>query len=92
MEILPSYRAVSTPSRRVAAAEEIERLERIFDRLSDDHREVILLSRVLGLPGRDVAEQMGRTETATRSLLLRALAALADEIESEERAPRGTNG
>ena len=50
-------------------------------RLSDSHREVILLSRIEGLPAKDVAERMGRTENAVYLLLGRALKRLSEELE-----------
>lgn len=70
-----------TPSRDAVAREELERFERAFLELPDDYREVILLSRVVGLPHALVAEEMGRTPAATRTLLSRALARLATRME-----------
>jgi len=58
------------------AFEEIERVEAAFDKLSDDYRQVILLSRIVGLSHREVAREMGRNEAAVRKLLSRALARL----------------
>lgn len=74
-------RSLHTPSAEAAAQEEVERLQRAFDRLSADHREVILLAKMVGLPHRRIAEEMGRTETAARALLHRALMTLASELE-----------
>lgn len=71
------YRTLSTPSGRVSDREQIAKIEAAMGELSEDHREVILLSRVVGLPHREVAQAMGKTELATRSLLHRALAQLA---------------
>ncbi|MBI3818714.1 MAG: sigma-70 family RNA polymerase sigma factor [Planctomycetes bacterium] len=79
--LLLNYRKIATPSQDVGAAEELARIESMLARLPDDYREVILLSRVMGLPGKQVAELLGRSETAARSLLVRALAALAEEID-----------
>jgi RNA polymerase sigma factor (sigma-70 family) len=72
-----------TPSRDAVGREELERLEAAFDELSEDDRRVILLSRVVGLSHAAVAEEMGRTPLATRSLLSRALAKLAARLEVE---------
>lgn len=80
------YRTLVTPSREVLAKEEIERFERAFDGLSDEHREVISLSRIVGLSHQEIAQQMERSEAATRQLLHRALAALA--VALGEDAPR----
>ena len=73
-----------TPSRESMLAEEVELLERALARLSADHREVVRLARLEGLPHREVALRMGRSEGAVRVLLFRALAELAEGME-----PRG---
>ena len=59
----------------------LELLDGALARLSDSHREVILLSRIEGLPAKDVAERMGRTENAVYLLLGRALKRLSEELE-----------
>jgi RNA polymerase sigma-70 factor (ECF subfamily) len=82
-EALTAYASVATPSRVAIGAEDVERIEGAFDRLPDDYREVITLSRIVGLAHREIAEQIGRTEGATRTLLGRALAKLADELERD---------
>jgi RNA polymerase sigma factor (sigma-70 family) len=71
-----------TPSRQAAGREELERLERAFCTLPADYREVIVLSRLRGWPHERIAEKLGRTELATRTLLSRALARLALEMEA----------
>jgi len=73
-----------TPSRHLAGREELERLERAFARLPEDFRTVIHYARFEGLGHREIAERMGRTTSATRTLLSRALARLASELEGEE--------
>ncbi len=65
-----------TPSRHVAAREELARLNDAFSRLPDDYREVIVLSRDLGLPHAEIAKRLSRSEPAVRVLLSRALARL----------------
>jgi len=42
---------------------------------------VIALARVLELPHKEVAERLGRSELATRTLLHRALAALSATLD-----------
>ena len=76
-----------TPSRDAIGREEVERLESALDRLSDEHREVIILARIIGLPHADIAEQMDRTASATRKLLGRALTKLIKELDRDEREP-----
>ncbi|MCC6408104.1 MAG: sigma-70 family RNA polymerase sigma factor [Planctomycetes bacterium] len=79
--LLDAYRNVSSPSRRAMTKEELARIEKAFDELGDDEREVITLARVVGLPHKEIAEAMGRTEGATRVLLHRALAKLAEKLD-----------
>lgn len=68
------YRSFSSPSRNMMIKEEIERVERAFEELSEEHREVITLAHVVGLSRAEIAEQMGKSEGAVRVLLHRALA------------------
>ena len=70
-----------TPSREAASREELERLEAAFASLADADRQVILLARVAGLNHGEIAAEMGRTSSATRTLLSRALARLATAME-----------
>lgn len=79
-EIYAQLQSLRTPSRQLASREEVERLEAAFAELSPDHREVILLARVMGLSHADVAREMGRSTVATRTLLSRALALLATKL------------
>src|SRR3989442_6692455 len=63
----------TSPSKAMQRNERFERLERALNTLSDDHREVILLARVHGLPIEEIAQQMDRSPDAVSMLLLRAL-------------------
>lgn len=65
-----------TPSRDAAGREELAILERAFEQLPPDYRQVIALHRLVGLSHAEIAVQIGRTEAATRKLLGRALAQL----------------
>jgi len=76
------YATISTPSRAAMGLEEVARIEAAFDRLPDHYREVIVLSRIVGLPHLEIARQMGRTEEATRTLLRRALVQLAGLLDA----------
>lgn len=80
-ELLGAYARFVTPSREVAALEEIARIERAFAGLPDDWREVIVLSRVAGLSRAEVAQEMGRSEDSVKNLLHRALARLTTLLE-----------
>ena len=68
----------------VGAREEVLRIEQAFEELPENFREVITLSRILGLSHREIAEQTGSTEGATRALLFRALARLSRLLDVEE--------
>jgi RNA polymerase sigma-70 factor (ECF subfamily) len=73
-ELLRAYRSFSSPSRRAMVREEVERIERAFETLPDEYREVITLAHVVGLSRAEIAQQMQKSEGAVRVLLHRALA------------------
>ena len=75
------YASFFTPSQHAMAREVEAEFEAAFDQLSEDHREVIVQSRILSLPHREIARNTGRSEVAVRSLLSRALVALSAEME-----------
>jgi RNA polymerase sigma-70 factor (ECF subfamily) len=81
--LMLSYASLATPSRIAAARETFQRIEAAFARLSEDHREVILLARVVGMPHADIARHLGREEGAVRMLLSRALSRLATLADVE---------
>ncbi|MGE3174541.1 MAG: RNA polymerase sigma factor [Planctomycetota bacterium] len=70
------YASLLSPSRVAIGREEVGRLAAAFDQLSDEHREVITLHRILGLDHEQIGRQTGRTAGASRVLLHRALARL----------------
>jgi len=76
--------ALATPSRHAASREDLERLELAFARLPQDYRAVIVLSRLEGLDHAQIAERLGRTPSATRTLLSRALARLALDMARDD--------
>jgi RNA polymerase sigma-70 factor (ECF subfamily) len=80
-DLLQQYASVCTPSRVAQAREEMTRIEAAFARLPDDHREVILMSRMIGLSHREIAEALGTTDVAVRVRLSRALAKLGGLLE-----------
>ena len=71
---------VLTPSGQAMANEELARLEAALARLSEAHREVIVLARIVGLSHAQIGAQLGKSEGAARILLHRALARLAREL------------
>jgi RNA polymerase sigma-70 factor (ECF subfamily) len=68
----------------VTAADRRDRLEllgKALERLSDDYREVVLLTKIEGLPAKEVGVRMDRSENAVNLLLSRALKRLAEELK-----------
>lgn len=77
----------STPTGPVTAlarAENRERLHAALAKLSDEHREVILLRYFLGLSAEEAGERMHRSAGAIRNLLSRALVELGKHLKSGE--------
>lgn len=76
------YRAsFFSPSQAAIGREALAKLEAAFEKLPEDYREVIVLSRIVGLSRAEIAEKMGRTEASVRNLVSRALAELAEHLE-----------
>jgi RNA polymerase sigma-70 factor, ECF subfamily len=70
-----------TPSGAASVREQIVQIERALERLSPSHREVILLSRFARLSHAEIAERLGKSEGAVRTMLSRALSDLAQHLE-----------
>lgn len=66
---------------RVLVQETNERLQEAMERLSEDHRQVLVLRFLLEKSAREIGEIMGRKEVTIRGLQMRALQALRREIE-----------
>ncbi|MEZ5967116.1 MAG: sigma-70 family RNA polymerase sigma factor [Planctomycetota bacterium] len=81
---LSCYHTLVTPSRVMAAREDIARIEAAFDALPDDYREAITLHRICGLGHAEIAERMGRSEGAVRNLVYRGMSRLALQVEEME--------
>ncbi len=77
---LDAYPSICTPSVHAGAREQLERVEAAIRKLSPDKQQVVMMSRLMGLPHAAIAEQLGRSEGAVRVLLSRALADLAMEL------------
>ncbi len=74
--VVDLYATVTTPSVHAASAEEMARIEAAFERLPEQQREVITLARIVGLPHKDIATQLGLSEANCRQLLRRGLVRL----------------
>ena len=76
--------STTTPSRHKRRNERFERLKTALQQLSEDHRKVITLSRIQGLPAKEVAQRMNRSVEATYQLLWRATKQLKEEFGNTE--------
>jgi RNA polymerase sigma-70 factor, ECF subfamily len=85
----PGEPRFASPSGVAMAREELDRLSSAFNELDPDHREVVLLSKVVGLSRAEVAVEMNRTEAAVRNLLHRALARLSERLDGGDGAVHG---
>lgn len=65
-----------SPSEHAQAEEERQLLARAFDRLPDNHQEIIYLAKILELPHKEIGEQLSISTEASRALLSRAMARL----------------
>lgn len=81
--VLGAYATFCTPSRAAAAREEVERVERAFDRLPAEYREIILQARLEERPHGEIAAELGKSVVAVRKLLSRARARLALLLDAE---------
>ena len=63
---------VLSESRAMRREERFERLEAAIHRLSPEHREVLLLVRIEGLPIQEVARRLQKTPNAVSRMVLRA--------------------
>lgn len=79
--LLEAYSGVLTPSRVVVGREELERVERAMDALTEEQRQVITLARIAGLSHAAIAAELGKSEGAVRMVLHRALARLVAAVE-----------
>jgi len=82
--LVTAYAAFASPSQHAEGAELAARIEAAFEQLDADHREVITLSRLAGLPTAAIALRMERSEQAVRSLLSRALVRLSALLDARD--------
>ena len=83
-------RSIAEPTARdlIEGIIERERLERGFERLSVDHRAVLVLAYYLDLPSEQVAQALGVPVGTVHSRLHRAQQALRGALEADLRAPQ----
>lgn len=80
-------RTSRTPSRDAVVHETMRRIDDAFQRLPEDMQEVVFLGKFLGLPRKEIAVQMERSETAVRVLLHRSLARLSGLLAEDDQEP-----
>ncbi len=76
------------PERMVVARAELRRLQAALDRLPPRAREAIVLGRIEGLAGHEIAARMGVTEGVVSRHLASGITALADMLYGEEAKSR----
>ena len=64
----------------------MRRIESAFDQLSETQRQVISLHRIAGLSHPAIAQELGKTPGAVRTILSRALARLSELLDESEPA------
>lgn len=75
-----AYATMLTPTQELRSRDEVARIEAAIDSLPEAYREVVILSRVVGLSSAQIAERLGKTDGAVRVQLSRALARLASAL------------
>ncbi len=84
VRLQPPVKEQASPSKEMRRNERFDRLEDALSHLRDDHRQVIVLSRIEGLRIGEIARRMKRSESAVRNLLLRALKELRKSFGDTE--------
>ena len=80
-DAMPRAASYLTPSVDAIGNETAAALAAALAELSEEHREVITLARIVQLPHEVIAESMGRSEPAVRQLLVRALLGLSQRLK-----------
>jgi RNA polymerase sigma-70 factor (ECF subfamily) len=73
------------PERNTIARDELRRLQAALDRLPPRCREAVVLGRIEGLSGREIAARMGITEQAVSAHLINGVRALVNEVYGDDR-------
>ena len=79
--------AANDPAAEVTAADDARRVRAALATLADDRRQVLVLRFVDGLPAREIADVLGRSEGAVRVLQHRALRDLAERLAATDDPP-----
>jgi RNA polymerase sigma-70 factor, ECF subfamily len=79
-DLARAYQALTSPTQHAIHEELVTVIEATLDQMPANYREVILLSRIVGLNHDEIAQQMDTTTGNVRVLLHRALARLATDL------------
>ena len=74
----------ASPSKNLRRVERFQRLQEALESLESDYREAVLLSRIHGLPIREIAGRMNRSPKSVAHLLARALKQLKEVFGDTE--------
>lgn len=72
------------PLGAMLAAENVERLYQALDRLPEHYRNAVTWAYVDGLPHTEIGRRLGRSEDASKMLLMRAMIKLGEELDEKE--------
>lgn len=75
--LIDVYQRFTRASAKVTLQEDIERIEKAMSSLSDEQREVVSLAHIVGMSRLEIAESIGKSEGAVRTILYRAMAQMA---------------
>lgn len=82
--LVDTLHQLPSPSQAAIRREEAELLERAMAQLSDEHRQVVTMARILGMSHAEIGEVLQKSEPACRVTLRRAmvrLSALMEELD-----------
>ena len=82
--LLACYASIASPSQHAVAKEELARFEAAVQRLPEQQRDAVTMSRLMGLEYGQIAAQMEITESAVRGLVARGLAALSSMLDGDD--------
>lgn len=76
--------SMTTATQKLVRKDREQRMEAALATLPDDQREALRLRYVEGLPSKDIAERLGKSDGAVRVMLTRSLAKLQSLLGDEE--------
>lgn len=85
VEALGAAMETPGPERNTIARDELRRLQAALDRLPPRCREAVMLGRIEGLTGREIALRMGITEQAVSAHLIHGVRVLVNEVYGDDR-------